>query len=497
MVNSLTRKLTTNTIIQIIGRFLTLVISLVTLSYIANHLVVDGSALKGYGQYTIVLTYISIIGATADLGLFTLVVREITGKKPETAGQIVGSALAFRFLLMVTTLLVLLALFQFLPYALVVKQGILLGVVIAFLMLFSQAVAAIFQANLLSERIVVSEVIGRLVIAVLTIYFLHKGLGLIPVIAANLIGNVTLLLVSYFLSRAAARIKISFDFSLWKQASAEFWSVAAVTLLGLIHFRLDSLILSIYKPVSDVGLYGVAYRIFDIILVIPAIIAANLLPALTRLNDSRRYREMASLVERSAGVLFVVSFAIGIAILTLAPWIVVFITNQDFLAAATPLRLLVPAFIFLFLTTLCAETTIAIRQQKKLIIGYSLVVGLDIVLNLMLIPRFSYIGAASATITSELVLMTYSFYLLTKLLPIQLGRLRLSKMALFAVSVGIFGVLIHQFMIPTIARFELLGKIGQLAWLLTSGGLVMLVALGSFSIIFKPNLKEIFNRPSI
>ena len=83
------RKLVANTSIQIIGRFLTLLISLVTLSYIANHLLFEGSALKGYGQYTIVLTYISIIGATADLGLFTLVVREITGKKPATAGPII------------------------------------------------------------------------------------------------------------------------------------------------------------------------------------------------------------------------------------------------------------------------------------------------------------------------------------------------------------------------------------------------------------------------
>ncbi|MEK7534907.1 MAG: flippase [Patescibacteria group bacterium] len=483
------RKLVANAGIQIIGRFLTLLISLVTLSYIANHLLFEGSALKGYGQYTIVLTYISIIGATADLGLFTLVVREITGKRPEVAGRIVGSALVFRFLLMLATLLILGGLYNFLPYDGVVKQGIILGVVIAFLMLFSQAIATIFQANYLSGRIVVSEIIGRLVMAILTIYFLRQGLGLIPVIVANLIGNVVLLVVSYLLSRTVSPIKIQFDFSLWKQTLPEFWSIAVVTLLGLVHFRLDSLILSFYKPVTDVGIYGVAYRIFDIILVIPAIFAANLLPILTRLNDTNRKTEIAQLIKRSTGLLFAASFALGAAIMILAPWIIVFVTSADFTASALPLRILTSAFIFLFLTTIYAGTAIALREQKRLIGGYCLVVMVDIILNIILVPRFSYIGAAATTVTSEVVLMVYSFFLLTKLLPIQLRQLPIGLMTVFAVAVSVAGVLVHQFLIPTLDRFENLGKFGQGAWLTLTSGLIILLAFGMFKLIFRTKTK--------
>jgi len=479
------RKLVANTGIQIIGRFLTLLISLVTLSYIANHLLFEGSALKGYGQYTIVLTYISIIGATADLGLFTLVVREITGKRPEVAGRIVGSALVFRFLLMLVTLLILGGLYNFLPYDGVVKQGIILGVVIAFLMLFSQAIATIFQANYLSGRIVVSEVIGRAVMAILTIYFLRQGLGLIPVIVANLIGNVVLLLASYLLSRTVSPIKIQFDFSLWKQTLPEFWSIAVVTLLGLVHFRLDSLILSVYKPVTDVGIYGVAYRIFDIILVIPAIFAANLLPILTRLNDTGRKIEIAQLIKRSTGLLFAASFALGVVIMILAPWIIVFVTSADFTASALPLRILTPAFIFLFLTTIYAGAAIALREQKRLIGGYCLVVMVDIVLNIILVPRFSYVGAAVTTVTSEVVLMVYSFFLLTKLLPIRLRSLPLGLMTIFAVAVSAAGLLVHQFLIPTLDQFERLGKFGQGVWLTIAGGLIILLAFGLFRLVFR------------
>lgn len=479
------RKLATNTTIQIIGRILTLVISVVTLSFIANHLFVDGSALKGYGQYSIVLIYISIIGATADLGLFTLVVREISGAKPEAAGRIVGSAIAFRFLLFLATLLILLAIFPFLPYEPIVKQGIVLGAITAFLMLFSQAIAAIFQANYQAEKIVVAEVIGRLVMAALTIYFLRQGLGLLPVIAANVIGNVALLLASYLLSRSTAPIKISFDFSFWRQSLPQFWSIAAVTVLGLIHFRLDSLILSFYQPVTEVGIYGVAYRVLDIVLVIPAIFAANLLPLLTKLADSGNKEGMAAQITRSTGTLFAISVTIGAVLITLAPWIITFITQAEFAASAVPLRLLVPAFIFLFITSLYAQTAIALKEQQRLIGGYAIVIGLDIVLNLILIPRFSYIGAATTTVLSEGILMVYSLWLLTKLLPLRLTQLPWGKMIGFGVALAAVTVAAYQLVLSLTGQFEVSNKLIQGSWIAGIGGALLLAAFGLFVLIFK------------
>lgn len=478
-------KLATNTAIQILGRFLTLIISVVTLSFIANHLTANGSALEGYGQYSIVLTYISIIGATADLGLFTLVVREITGLEPAKAGRVVGAAILFRFLLLIVALLVLAGIFPFLPYELVVKQGILLGAVVAFLMLFSQSIAAIFQANYQAEKIVMAEVAGRLVMMGLTIYFLAQGLGLIPVIMANLIGNVVLLGVSYLLSQATAPIKINFDWSFWRASLPEFWSIAVVTVLGLIHFRIDSLILSLYQPMTEVGIYGVAYRVLDIVLVVPAILAANLLPLLTGLGAKGKSEEMARLVARMTGNLWAGSITIGAAILALAPWVIVFITQADFVGAAVPLRLLVPAFVFLFLTSLFAQAVISMKEQKRLIGGYLLVIGLDVAINLILIPQYSYRGAAITTVASEAVLMVYSFYLLVKLLPLGLRNLPLGRMVVFAALMGALAYLAYCLTGTLNGQFELSGKSSQGVWLLGLGGALLALGYGLFKLIFK------------
>ncbi|MDO8591568.1 MAG: polysaccharide biosynthesis C-terminal domain-containing protein, partial [bacterium] len=120
-----------------------------------------------------------------------------------------------------------------------------------------------------------------------------------------------------------------------------------------------------------------------------------------------------------------------------------------------------------------------------LIGGYCLVVMVDIILNIILIPRFSYVGAAVTTVTSEVVLMVYSFFLLTRLLPIQLRSLPLGLMTIFAVAVSAVGLLVHQFLIPTLDQFEKLGKFGQGVWLTIAGGLIIVLAFGLFRLIFR------------
>ncbi len=478
-------RLATNTVIQIIGRGLTLIISVITLGFIANHLTVDGSRLEGYGQYSIVLTYISIIGATADLGLFNLVVREITGLPPVEAGRIVGSAIAFRVVLFLITLALLFVVLPFLPYEFVVKQGIVIGAVVAFLMLFSQAIAALFQATYQAEKIVIAEVTGRLLMMALTIYFLLQGYGLLPVIGANLIGNVFLLGLSYALSRRTAPIQINFDYRFWRRSLPQFWSIAAVTVLGLIHFRIDSLILSFYQPATEVGLYGVAYRILDIVLVIPAIIAANLLPVMTTLAGQENSGKLVGLITRMSGVLLAISVAIGAALFVLAPWVVHFITQADFVAAALPLRLLILAFISLFLTTLYSQTIIALREQRRLINGYLLVIALDIIVNLILIPKYSYRGAAITTVSSEIVLMVYSFWLLARLLPLRLRSLPWAKMLLFTAVAGGVAAGAYGIVEQLTTQFESYNKVIQGSWLLGIGLGIVAIYWLFFKLIFK------------
>jgi O-antigen/teichoic acid export membrane protein len=68
-----TRKIYTNTIAQIAGKLLTALISIAMIKVLTNYL-----DIAGYGLYSKIYNYLSIFAVIADLGLYTITVRELT-----------------------------------------------------------------------------------------------------------------------------------------------------------------------------------------------------------------------------------------------------------------------------------------------------------------------------------------------------------------------------------------------------------------------------------
>ncbi len=474
------RRIINNTIIQTAGRVLGLALATVSVYFIANHLSVNNSVLTGYGQYAIVVTYISIIGAAADLGLFTWTVRELSGKVDQNeAGELIGNALIFRFALLILALIILSLVLPFLPYAHVVKIGVVLGALIAFCMLFSQAIAALFQAAMRPVLIVVAELSGSILFTGLVIYLLLHGYGLIPVVLANLAGNILTLILSLILSRKITKIKLKLNFTMWRQAAVDFSSIALVTILVLIHFRVDSLILSLYQSPADVSLYSVAYKILDVTLVIPSIIAANLLPSITRMIANRTKEAVAQVIPRLTGGILMVALSISAGVFILAPWLIAFITGPQFIGAVLPLRILVPAIVFFFMTTFFTSVIIAMKKQSTLVKGYLVVVIFDIAINLLLAPRLSYIGSGIATTVSELFVLFYTFYLLSAFGYLKSNSKLVLQLLVFAVVLFIFGAVQHS-TIMNLRDFEALNKAGQFGYLLIAMAILVASSIVSF-----------------
>lgn len=88
-----TRKIYTNTLAQIGSKILTALISIVMIKVITNYLDV-----AGYGLYTKIYNYLSIFAVIADLGLYTITVRELTKYEDdkEMVKKISGNVLSLR-----------------------------------------------------------------------------------------------------------------------------------------------------------------------------------------------------------------------------------------------------------------------------------------------------------------------------------------------------------------------------------------------------------------
>ena len=91
-----------------------------------------------------------------------------------------------------------------------------------------------------------------------------------------------------------------------------------------------------------------------------------------------------------------------------------FVAGNDFVMAGGILKILIFAVAAIFLGTMFSHAVIAIDKQKKMIGFYVFTSISSLVAYLYLIPRYSYIGAASVTIYSEVLIAVFSAYCIFK-----------------------------------------------------------------------------------
>lgn len=431
-MTSYTRKIALNTIVQIVGKILTTAIAVAMLAYLARYL-----GVAGYGDYTTIFAFLGFFAILADMGFYTVAVRELA-KHPDRASKIMGNILSLRFLFALIFLLLAPIVGLFIPsYSEVIKIGIWVGTLSSFFILLNQLFVGVFQANFRMDRLVISDVLARTLLFILTLVFIQMGLPLHYFILANVLANLFLFILSFLMSRRFLIFNFKFDYQYWKYILKEAIPLGIVIVLGLIYFKIDTVMLSIMKDSEAVGIYGAPYKILEILITIPAIFMGSVLPLASRYlkEGDPRFRE--SFI-KSFDFISLIVLPIIFSIFILAKPIVLLVLGEEFLASVIVLRILIFAVLIIFYGTIMGNFVVAANLQKKLVWLYIFSVVFNIVGNLILIPNYSYIGSAVTTIATEFLVCTLAFIIVYKNLRLFPKFLIFSKSLLATVIMGAF-----------------------------------------------------------
>jgi len=391
---NLVQKVALNTTAQVVGQTLGVLVSLATLRITTGYLGVDA-----FGELAIILAVGGLVVVVSEFGVTTTLARELA-KTPEDTELLAGSLLRFRILgslgLVLGTLLVI----PVLPYSQQVKVGLaiyLVGVLGQSLATFPKA---FFQTELklhLQAAVdLATKLLALTVVSIVAVFDLGFY-ALVGLLAA--VGLVGFGLAFWFLLRFW-RPSLQWDRDLSSRLTRDAVAVGVVSSIGLLHFRGDAILLSLLAPARDVGIYAVAYRFIDQAFVLPGFIVAAVFPILARRLHEGPGRADET-INRAFQVLALASVAIGFAVLTLARPIVLTIAGEDFEEAVEPARILAFCLPFIFCGPVFYNLCVAVNRMRLLIWMAVASLGVNVALNLILIPRYSYNGAAIATVVSE------------------------------------------------------------------------------------------------
>ena len=172
-----------------------------------------------------------------------------------------------------------------------------------------------------------------------------------------------------------------------------------------IYYSVDALLLGILRGQIEVAYYAIAYRVVTPLLVLAVIAGTVVLPALARATTTRTLDAVPVLRSLSA-ILLCLGLPAAAGTTLVAGPLVKFVFGPVYLPAAVPLALLVWSVIAVYANAPFAYLMIARGQHREYMIATVGGALVNTVLNLALIPSLGVIGAAVATIVTEIVVVT-------------------------------------------------------------------------------------------
>lgn len=405
---SLTRKIAYNTIVQSVGKVLSTILGLVAIAMITRYL-----GQEYFGHYTTIMAYLSFFAVLIDLGL-TLSIMQMVSKPDADVSKVYNNAFTLRFITAFSMLLVSIIISLFFPYPYIVKLGIAVTAASFLFISMIQASSGIFQKELRTDKPTIAEVVGRLFLILFTWIAVFFNLGLIGVMIAVVIGNFFNFLLVFIFTQKYITFKLEVDLKIWKNIIIMAWPIAISIACNLIYLKTDTIILSLTNPPEDVGIYGAAYKVVDVLTAFPTLFMGLILPIITAAWASQNIERFKHFMQKSFEFLLIFAAPLIIGTLFLSERVMAFIAGQEFAVSGKILNLLIFAVTAIFFGLLFGYAVVAIEKQKPMIWGYFIAAIIGLAGYLIFIPKYSYYGAATFTIISEVLVAIFTFIMVYK-----------------------------------------------------------------------------------
>lgn len=392
---------------QAAGKGITSITTLVILSIVSRRF---GS--EGVGLLTLALTYLGFFSLIVDLGLNGFLLPSFLKKEYEKEWKKLLGLRLFLSLFSVSGAC-LLTLFWKNNYEFM--QLILIG---SFFSIFQQGIftsaAIILQSKQRYDLAIISTSFGYAGILVAATIFNLLNLPLVFYMGAYSFGWTLIALSSLVISlKFVKNISPIFDFKYSKAVFKESWTISATLILNLVYFRLDAFLISFYRNFAEVGIYNLSYQIFQTMLVLPAFIMNSYYPLMI---VSLKENKKVFLQELKKATVIMLAFGVLVAVITFvfAEPVVNLVSGEPLSDGVALLKVLSTGFPLFFISALFMWVLVTIKEYKNLAKIYLAGLTLNGLLNLLVIPQYSYWGASLTTVFSEGFILVLQALLIRK-----------------------------------------------------------------------------------
>jgi O-antigen/teichoic acid export membrane protein len=397
------QRIAKNTAAFIIANIAPNIINFFFITYVARYL-----GAEGFGILAFALAFTAIFGVFADIGLSTLTIREVARDK----------SLAPKYLRNIAILKVILVIATFGLISLTINllghpgQTIMVVYLIALSVLldaFSQMFYSIFQAYERMEFYTAGWILRSALLLAGALFAISRGLDVTAFALLYLIASLATLAYNSILSIwKFAKPKVEIDFGFWKQTLKQAWPFGLVVTFVNIYYWVDSVMLSLMKGDEVVGWYNVAYRLVLVLAFIPGAYFSSVFPVMSRFYVSSK-GSLKFTYEKSVKYMAILAVPIGVGTTLLAERVIISIFGAEYSHSIIALQILIWSMVFIWVSGVFAQLFNSLNRQTIVAKVTGSCALLNVILNLILIPRYSHIGASTARVATEFTALALVF----------------------------------------------------------------------------------------
>lgn len=367
-----------------------------------------------YGIMGFAISLTTMLALTCDLGVSTHIVRHVATDY-NSVEKYLGNAIPLKSLFSIGTFIltvIILILMKSDEITIIVSLLFTLEMIIKSFISFLHGGFQAFEEGKFQG---ITNTLLNVILLIFLFISIFDNLGLFGITISYLLANfVTLICTYYLFQKHIAKPKLEFDKSFCKKITLLSIPFAITSILYTIYYSIDIVMLTQFIGNYATGIYNATYKLISVLTLFYTVYTAVIFPVMSKFFKNNKKLLLIS-YEKSIKYLMLVIIPIAMSTVYYSTEIIQLIYGHEYDAAAPVLSILIWTVCLLFVSG--ASNTLLNASHKEVTVTkiYAIAALFNVVLNLFLIPKYSYIGAAVSTVLSDVLIVAIQTYVIYKL----------------------------------------------------------------------------------
>lgn len=419
LVKTVFKNITSLAVIEVVNQISLLILAIVLPVYLGD---------TGFGEYSFVMSFTLLISIFLDMGLRSLTIRDVSRNESLTR-KYLSNTILLKTLLAFFTFSSIFILANLANYPFYIKISLYIMAVSLIFNSFSDIFRSIFYAHQKMEYGALTLSVSRIIITVFILLFLYMGYGIVQVFAAFLLGNLIALILNYKIYHDNyPPAEFSIDKSFLKYLFIGGIPFGLAIAFNAVFFNFDIVMISSYINSAVTGWYALPVYIINFLVAFFYTISAAIFPTLSKFYESSRDLLKVA-YEKSFRFLLLIVLPVPPILYVLSDKLILSVFGAQFLNSIVIFQILIWLLIPIALARFLEVVLASVNRQKTVTYILGIFALTNIILDVVLIPVWGYMGAIVATVISQISVFILDSLFVYKLIDISMNRFGL-KMAL-------------------------------------------------------------------